>query len=384
MAEKATHIPQLDGLRGLAVILVLLAHSTMVFVRIPLFTGWTDRYGSLGVQVFFVLSGFLITRILLETKDSERYFSSFFIRRGLRIYPLYYGTLAFVILSGVVHQHGVHWWVYGLYASNLVYGHSVQPAPLAPVWSLAVEEQYYLVWPFLVWIASQRVLKRILFLIMAGAVVLRFTGFFYPHNTLLQLDALSAGALVACSRESIRQWRLPAAFAACLMPLGVSFTGSLVLNSLSQTIQVISAAGLLIVLLDADAIPSRLFRSGVLRYIGTVSYGIYLLHSFVFSAFLRTQFVTRIVDRGSLVQAALVLALEYAVVIAVASASFFLFERPFLRLKRLFPADRAGILEGNAAGWWPRRMLANSAGSTTSIPARMAYHDVSLADQRES
>ena len=384
MPEKTTHVPQLDGLRGLAVILVLLAHSTMVFVRIPLFTGWMDRYGSLGVQIFFVLSGFLITRILLETKESSSYFSSFFIRRGLRIYPLYYATLAFVIVSGVVHQHGVQWWVYGVYASNLVYGHTVQPAPLAPVWSLAVEEQYYLVWPFVVWIASQRVLKRILVLIMAGAVVLRFTGFFYPHNTMLQLDALSAGALVACSRGSIRWWRLPAAFAACLMPLGMGFTDSLVLNSLSQTIQVISAAGLLIVLLDGDTIPSRIFRSRVLRYIGAISYGIYLLHSFVFSALLRTQFVTRIIDRGSLVQAAFVLALEYAIVIAVASASFFLFERPFLRLKRFFPADRAGTGEAQAHGWWPRRMRENAAGSNTAIPTRMAYRDVTLADQGES
>ena len=164
----------------------------------------------------------------------------------------------------------------------------------------------------------------------------------------------------------------------------MGFTDSLVLNSLSQTIQVISAAGLLIVLLDGDTIPSRIFRSRVLRYIGAISYGIYLLHSFVFSALLRTQFVTRIIDRGSLVQAAFVLALEYAIVIAVASASFFLFERPFLRLKRFFPADRAGTGEAQAHGWWPRRMRENAAGSNTAIPTRMAYRDVTLADQGES
>ena len=143
------HIPQLDGMRGLAVLLVLLAHSAIAFTRVPAMR-WIEGYGNLGVQLFFVLSGFLITRILLDTKDTPHFFRNFFVRRALRIYPLYYALLGFVVFSGLVHQHGVRWWPYILYLSNIIYGAGREPSPLGPVWSLAVEEQFYLVWPFVV------------------------------------------------------------------------------------------------------------------------------------------------------------------------------------------------------------------------------------------
>jgi peptidoglycan/LPS O-acetylase OafA/YrhL len=100
------HIPQLDGLRGLAVLLVLVGHSAIAFTGVPAFD-WIDGYTSLGVQLFFVLSGFLITRILLDAKDRPHYFRNFFARRSLRIYPLYYALLGFVMFSGIVRQHGV-------------------------------------------------------------------------------------------------------------------------------------------------------------------------------------------------------------------------------------------------------------------------------------
>jgi peptidoglycan/LPS O-acetylase OafA/YrhL len=387
MTTARSHIPELDGLRGVAVILVLLAHSTMVFVRVPLFTAWLDRYGSLGVQIFFVLSGFLITRILLETRGSSHFFSSFFARRGLRIYPLYYGVFAFVVLSGIVHQHGVHWWVYALYLSNLVYGHQPQPAPLAPVWSLAVEEQFYLVWPFVVFLVSRRVLQRILFVVIALTVFLRFTGLLYPHNTLLQLDALSIGALIACRVDGIGSWRKSAAFLAWLMPLGMGFGDNAVLNSLSQTIQVVSAAALLVILLDENGRASWLFRAPALRYVGTISYGVYLLHSFVFSAFLRLPFFTRAVDSGSLFQAVLFLVLEYALVIVVASASFFFFERPFLLLKRFFTAESTSSRrkkEESSVGPQPERTSGIADLSAKQIPTlNITYCDTALAERGE-
>ncbi len=200
------NIPQLDGMRGLAVFLVLLAHSAIAFTRVPAFS-WIDNYGSLGVQLFFVLSGFLITRILLETKDTPNFFRNFFVRRALRIYPLYYALLFFVMFSGVVHQHAVRWWPYIFYLSNIVYGHTVEPSPLAPVWSLAVEEQFYLVWPFVVSVISRRALERLCVAMIVGAICLRLTGALQFHNTLLQLDALGAGALIACRWDKIASWR---------------------------------------------------------------------------------------------------------------------------------------------------------------------------------
>ncbi len=332
------HIPQLDGLRGLAVLLVLLAHSAIEFIHVPYFR-LVDNYGSLGVQLFFVLSGFLITRILLDSKDRPHFFRNFFARRALRIYPLYYALLAFVVFSGTVHQHGVHWWAYVLYVSNLVYGNTTQPAPLGPVWSLAVEEQFYLLWPLIVYALSRRSLERLCFAMIIGTIGLRFTGLLQLHNTLLQLDALAAGALVACRLEQIAGWRPSARFVACLLPLGLSLPAGF-WNNLSQTVQALSGMALLVLLLDDGAVISRRFRAPALRYLGKISYGVYLLHSLVFAAFLRSGFGQSVIRSGSAIGALLCLAGEFCIVLAIASVSFYLFESPFLRLKRYYEPDR--------------------------------------------
>ncbi|MDX6462167.1 MAG: hypothetical protein QOH35_5173 [Acidobacteriaceae bacterium] len=332
------HITQLDGLRGLAVLLVLLAHSAIAFTRVPSFK-WIDHYGSLGVQLFFVLSGFLITKILLDSKDTPHFFRNFYVRRALRIYPIYYALLGFVMFSGVVHEHGVRWWPYVLYLSNVIYGNTTQPAPLGPVWSLAVEEQFYLLWPLIVSVLSRRSLERFCFTMIIGAICLRFTGFLQLHNTLLQLDALAAGALVACRFDQIASWRPSARFVACLFPLGVSLPAGF-WNNLSQTVQVVGSTALLAVLLDNGAAISRVFRTPALRYLGRVSYGVYLLHSLVFAAFLRSRFGHSVIQSGSAMAAILCMIGQFSIVLAIATLSFYFFESPFLRLKRYYEPER--------------------------------------------
>ena len=316
----------------------------MAFPYITLFR-WADAYGSLGVQLFFVLSGFLITRILLESKDGANFFRNFYMRRALRIYPLYYALLGFVMFSGVVHQHGVHWWPYALYVSNLFYGHSKQPAPLGPVWSLAVEEQFYIVWPFLVAGLSRRNLERVCLATIAGAVCLRLTGVMQLHNTLVQLDALAAGGLVACRFDQIARWRPISRWIACLLPLGINLPAGL-WNNLSQTLQVAGSLALLIVLLDDKAPTSEGFRAAPLRYAGKISYGVYLLHSLIFATVLRSGMYRAAIAAKSLPLALLCVAIEFALAFLLATLSFYGFESPFLRLKRYFesavgPADRA-------------------------------------------
>lgn len=338
---QSKHIPQLDGLRGLAIVLVLLAHSAVMFIRFPSLA-WIDGYGSLGVQLFFVLSGFLITRILLDSKERPHYFRNFFVRRALRIYPLYYALLGFVVFSGVVHQHGVRWWPYILYVSNLVYGENTQPSPLGPAWSVAVEEQFYLLWPIIVSVLSRRNLERFCVAMIVSAVCLRFTGILQWHNTLLQLDALGAGALVACRLDSIGSWRPTAGLLACLLPLGVAIPMGF-WNNLSQTVQVVSSTALLIVLVDDRAAISAPFRAPAPGYLGRISYGVYLLHSLVFSAFLWSRFGRSVIEHGSVMTVVLWTLVQFIVVLLVASASFYLFESPFLRLKRYFAQEMPGV-----------------------------------------
>jgi peptidoglycan/LPS O-acetylase OafA/YrhL len=156
------HLPSLDGLRGIAILLVLLhnfdvldlggAHALgPVLVKECFYIGW------IGVQLFFVLSGYLITRGLLVTQDQPDYFERFFLKRVLRIFPLYYlALLVFLVLlpaTGWVEQRSMQYsplWLWA-YLSNWTTPFEPTGGPLPHFWSLAVEEQFYLVWPLLLW-----------------------------------------------------------------------------------------------------------------------------------------------------------------------------------------------------------------------------------------
>src|SRR5207248_1231599 len=145
-------IPQLDGIRGVAILVVIL-HNSGRFPRL-FANGW------MGVDLFFVLSGFLITGILLDTKESESYFKNFYARRCLRIWPLYYSLLLFMFVlvpllrpseAHIIFEKSSPWWAYPLFLQNFLIPISTNAAgPLAITWSLAIEEQFYLVWAVVV------------------------------------------------------------------------------------------------------------------------------------------------------------------------------------------------------------------------------------------
>ena len=147
------HIPALDGLRGIAILLVLAFHTELLPTLKPL-----ARDGWAGVDLFFVLSGFLITRILLKSRNSPRYFTNFYARRILRIWPVYFGILLFVFASEryrLLGDSATSWWWISLatFTQNFyigAYGWNALPDWLGPTWSLGIEEQFYLIWPLLV------------------------------------------------------------------------------------------------------------------------------------------------------------------------------------------------------------------------------------------
>ena len=132
----------------------------------------------IGVDLFFVLSGFLITTILLDSRDSPRYYRSFFGRRVLRILPLYYLflVLVFYLLPalGLAQKSGHPLWFF-LFAQNMLIVRSGWPIELLhPMWSIAIEEQFYLVWPGIVRPRSRKTLKRILIGVLLAEPLLRF------------------------------------------------------------------------------------------------------------------------------------------------------------------------------------------------------------------
>jgi peptidoglycan/LPS O-acetylase OafA/YrhL len=218
----AGFIPALDGLRGIAIILVMLHHLTYyrpesgidaIIAGVPLF-GWV------GVDLFFVLSGFLITGILLDSKGSGRYFTNFYARRTLRIFPLYYLTL-FVALVVVPQFPAVHValngemdppppeWPFWLYLTNFsVADRGFVHGWVDVAWSLAIEEQFYLVWPLVIWLCPRRLLPWLCTAIVIAEVFARSYARAIDIPVLplyvvtwYRLDGLVIGALLAVAHR---------------------------------------------------------------------------------------------------------------------------------------------------------------------------------------
>ena len=213
------YVPALDGIRGIAIILVMLHHFT-------LYSGLRDDSladklfyhstyaGWVGVDLFFVLSGFLITGILIDAKRTDGYFRNFYVRRFLRIFPLYYGVLivAFLLIPRLVHlgsnyqellQQQAWYWTYLINIRIALEGWPVN-GTLAHFWSLAIEEQFYLVWPFVIFALNKRsLLKLCAALALISLVIRLLLGMSdYPVTaayvlTIARIDTLAIGAFLA-------------------------------------------------------------------------------------------------------------------------------------------------------------------------------------------
>jgi peptidoglycan/LPS O-acetylase OafA/YrhL len=370
------HVPALDGVRGVAIILVMLYHfneSLKVLglatpVLAPLELGWS------GVDVFFALSGFLITGILLDTKDAPNYFRSFYARRFLRIFPLYYIALAAVFLiramlpdAGVWGDHStatsagsLTWPAFFLQnAAFLLDGGAI--GLTAHYWSLAVEEHFYLVWPFLVWMARSR--GQVVALAVAAVVLsIAGRGLVLLHGdelqqvlglTPLRMDGLAIGAIAAVlvrsyEGEALARWATLAlatsGLAACGLVLArgaTSVTDPAIWLLFFPLVATATASALIIALRPGRF--SATLSLAPLRWFGKYSFGLYVWHPIV--GVLLFHSTVAIVHVGQspariLAAAALILAID----LLVAWLSFHLWEKRFLALKGAFapvaPAER--------------------------------------------
>jgi peptidoglycan/LPS O-acetylase OafA/YrhL len=219
-------IPALDGVRGLAIAGVLLCHLWPITGQTgsvaAFLSSWADA-GAFGVDLFFVLSGFLITRTLLNSRNSPHYFGSFYGRRVFRLFPLYYSYLLIIslLLPGIHRMVGTsmadysgNWWWYITYFCNWKRGHGSADPNLGHFWSLAVEEQFYLIWPAVVLLASNgKRLAYVCIALIAFSFGLRCVWSLQgvDWNTLYRLtvtrfDPLAMGAIGALALQSPR-WR---------------------------------------------------------------------------------------------------------------------------------------------------------------------------------
>jgi peptidoglycan/LPS O-acetylase OafA/YrhL len=339
-------IPQLDAVRGFAVLLVLL-HNTDKYPSLHLHL-ISDK-GWMGVDLFFVLSGFLITGILLDAKQSQDYFKNFYARRCLRIWPLYYSALLFMFVivpflrpseaHTIFEPRSSPWWAYPIFLQNfLVPIPSSATGLLGVTWSLAVEEQFYLVWPLVVRFCNEIQLRRIAVAVLCASPALRF--YLAMHqvniysNTFCRLDGLMAGALLALVIRSASF--LPSKFVtqAWILFL-VSAPLALVIETFHARwigFSLIAAASVSFVYLALFSTQKWLrliLTNRFLVYTGTISFGIYLLEKIPLDAAKSFH-----LDRHPV----LALPITTAATYALAILSWRLMEQPFLRLRRFFEA----------------------------------------------
>ena len=370
--ETSSRVPELDGVRGLAILLVIAFHA---FKRADVFTDSAflhqisafTQIGWAGVDVFFVLSGFLITGILLKTKESPHYFKNFYVRRILRIFPHYYLVIGALLIflpqldGGPGQKTQALWPFFLLYAQNWVYifkdGLSLF---LWFTWSLAIEEQFYLLWPALVFFLRKRTLVLTGLAIIFGSMLLRLIlmlapfkidnlkNFFY-YGTITRFEGLIFGGLIALVfytggiwKERFTRWALPVFLGSLTLFTIISLTGTPSPTSANTALTIFGytllalITGSLIVLLVTRPEASmlrRIFRNKGLLFFGQYSYAMYMFHVPILLILMEVLWQTH---RQNGWMWLLYIFIAYSLTILLSLLSWHLLEKHALKLKKYF------------------------------------------------
>ena len=365
MLNQKQYFVPLDGMRGIAAIPIIFAHM-----------GWFPA-GWLGLQYFFVLSGFLITRILLREKEKNNFFPSwkrYFFRRGLRVFPLYFGYLLLLgiiyFLTGVPKEFGEAWPMLFSFSYNLFRPETGFPISeyFVHFWSLCVEEQFYLVWPLLVLFLNRRYIGYFLFALLFIAPLSRFLiaewmkttqadaamiGDTVWMNTFCKLDGIAMGALIALKgpENHFKKTGLLTILSAALFlccGLGVNYLSYGKFDSsyfttfgfdrigifASQQVYSLTLANLIFFFLIISVISgknkslNRFLEHPMFVFSGKISFGIYIFHYPVIQLLKDYGGI----DMNSWLAPFAVIPLIYL----IAGLSFFLYEKRFLDMKERF------------------------------------------------
>lgn len=315
-----------------------------------------------GSQSFFVISGFLITGILLDSKGRNNYFRNFYIRRSLRIFPIYYLTLISVILLwflksnwGIRESFNYYDWPYYLvYFQNYVLGIEKFHANFPPIfnhsWSLAVEEQFYFIWPAVVYIFDRKALSKIILGLFFFSIISRIITWQITANSSLvqtalynQFDGLVSGGFIALlfrenlfSRKNIVLFARLIGFVVFILCVISYLTQSLVsgldTNIWFYSLLAIFFTAVVIEITIGNGLASRFLSNPILIYIGKISYGLYLYHFPIFWFIHSTADVL-----GISVQ--IVPILQFLVTFFLSILSWHFLESPLLKLKEHFAYD---------------------------------------------
>lgn len=340
-----SYIPELQGLRGLAVLSVVVYHCHPRLIGTRVY--YASLWGWAGVNLFFVLSGFLITSILLEVRNQPHYFRNFYGRRALRIWPVYVLVLTLCYLNAPwfigpsVHDaiKTAPWWAYVLFMQNLF--HLALPPVIGPTWSLAIEEQYYFLWaPLVRFLRKPWMLATLLFCALIIAPLFRRSHFAWitPTHTLTHIDGIAMGSLLALGLYTLPiSRRTFAILGLAAMPIGFGLAATLAGGTaFLDSVLTIGFAGAVLASIASTGARNPLnavLRRGPLAFYGRISYGLYMIHIMVFVYF--GWFDARM-DRYAIAGNLAVVAFRLAVSTLFATALWYGFEARILKLKRYF------------------------------------------------
>lgn len=345
------HMPELDSIRGIAIIMVVMYHGFFYSTYLHDYhLGNLTKHlvaltqgGWLGVQLFFVLSGFLITGILVDTKPQQNYFKSFYKKRALRILPAYLALLFILLILGFI---GWPFLIASLlFLSNLAFLLGI-PLQYGLLWTLAIEEQFYLIWPQLAYRLSSKALLVLSITIVIATPLLRLLTFLHGSSdalffaTWLNADGLALGATLAlvCRLQIARRRIFYVAIAIATVSIAITLIGApygifahntLIGASLRlATWQLLCGAGILLSLFIGAGKWKQWILPSWLRYVGKISYGLYLIHWLIFM----------LLDQLFNFSSPLALLFRFVIAIAlsviIASLSRNYFEEFFLRIGR--------------------------------------------------
>lgn len=350
------YIPQLDGLRGLAILLVVTFHY---FGFLKIFSlGWT------GVDLFFVLSGYLITSRLYQLKKDKKYFYNFYLNRALRILPVYYLTLtvfysAFNVLLDsknlfVLNYYNNNLWSFFLFFENWTFINNPPVTNhLQHFWSLAIEEQFYLVWPLFIFIfLHKKYFNKIIILLLSAIVIARSSIYFhhpnpedyshYFYNTFCRMDGFIIGGFlyILQQRKKLAPYKYLFLIPAIFLAQGIIVTNqshtNIFISTIGYTILALFFAGIInFITINSNSLLSKIFQRKWLKFIGKISYGLYIYHWIILvtlqsKIYLWLQlFFT---ESKTFYWISILICLFISVVTSI--VSYFYFEKFFLKLKR--------------------------------------------------
>lgn len=354
-------ITELDGVRAIAIVLVLIWHygNNQVVYELNSFTKYfrilTSMFWS-GVDLFFVLSGFLIGRILLINRDRSNYFSVFYLRRTFRIFPLYY-FLVFSFLICAYLGLGKYFphlmsdphpaWSYLLFVQNYFMGEADFGAKwLGVTWSLAVEEQFYLLLPITIYSTN---FKKLPYLLVALILLAPLFRIILPSahafvSLLSRMDALLIGVLLAYltlmpNALIILRNNLKYLYMAFVVLLAGVITFTILFadwypSYVYSWLAVFYAVILLIALSDRNGLVAKILNSPILLKLGTISYGVYIFHEL--TTYLLHQLLLNQSPRIASLKELAVTMLSLVVTILAATLSYHYFEKPFLKIGKSY------------------------------------------------